>query len=329
MLTVLFSFAMAAWLSTLHNLTGLREKARESQLAARARAARQADRFLVTPAIARAESDQLGENPTEVAPFTSDEMTKVQRYLFKKGRPAQHAEGRAEEEIRRVLSAQSYKAATNFRQSSSMLPGKVPIIDHLLVRMQSTPDWAKFLPALEALRYHRLPDIERLPHVKEITLGESTEGEVSQALEYLKAKVKDTEKKFGICLLGADTESISVLKGSHQSLTSAPPGTAHEFKVARPGDRAEALPVLMMVGHIGWQIHVHLPVACLLDNERGNILVITPGKLQNGVISFFKELKYLTGVGIGKDIEEFLQVIQALYGKDLSNRLHPTIPSAR
>jgi hypothetical protein len=143
-------------------------------------------------------------------------------------------------------------------------------------------------------------------------------------LEYLKAKVKDTEKKFGICLLGADTDSISVLKGSHQSLTPAPPGTALEFKVARPGDCAEALPVLMMVGHIGWQIHIHLPVACLLDNERENMLVITPGKLQNGVI-FFKELKYLTGVGIGKDIEEFLQVIQALYGKDQSNRLHPTM----
>jgi hypothetical protein len=127
-------------LSTLYNLTGLREKALELQLATRARAARQNDRFLVTPAISQTVPDQLGENSTEVAPFTSNEMTKVQRYLFKKGRLAQHAEGRAEEEIRRVLSAQSYKAATNFRQASSMLPRKPPIINHLLRKMQSTLD---------------------------------------------------------------------------------------------------------------------------------------------------------------------------------------------
>ena len=69
---------------------------------------------------------------------------------------------------------------------------------------------------------------------------------------------------------------------------------------------------------MGWQIHVKLPIDATIDASGRKIFTLVPGVLQKGVTSFFKAMGTLTGVGITKDLEEFCELTQRLYGVDLS-----------
>ena len=303
----------------------LRTQARESQLRARARSVREEDSFLVTPA--RFGISPRPDDPTAVIPMTTTEAELLQQELFLKGITYRHLseekgkdEGSSEREIRCVLIAQRPWGGTQFRRAdaASMLPGGAPLIDHLLVRLESTPDWARNLPAVEMLRArHRLPDMSNLPTVKELTLGVSSDRDVKDVMQFMQNMIAATTSKFGICQLGTAVQSLRVARSDIDILYASKPGQPRSFRVVTPGEPAENLPVRLMFGHVGWQIHIRLPV----KREEYN-LCLTPGELQEGIPTIVSKMYYCVGIGITEEFERWFKVVEALYGRILS-RLCP------
>ena len=138
------------------------------------------------------------------------------------------------------------------------------------------------------------------------------------AMEFLKASMKLTKNLFYMCLLAGDTESVGVVTEDYDTLLEDEVRTSYTFRVAKSREPATPLPVVLMVGHVGWQIHVRLPIDATTDASGRKIFTMVPGVLQKGVTSFFKAMGTLTGVGITKDLEEFCELTQRLYGVDLS-----------
>ena len=200
------------------------------------------------------------------------------------------------------------------------LPGGAPLVDHLHARLEQLPDWRCLQPALKKLSNHRLPDLDHPASQREFMLGVTSEAHVQAAVEYLKASMKLTKNLFCMCLLAGDTESIGIVAEDYDIILEDEVQTSYTFRVAKSGESATPLPVVMMVGHVGWQVHVKLPITATSDASGHKILTMDPGELQNGAASFFKAMGILTGVGITKDLEEFFDLTQRLYGVDLSKK---------
>ena len=126
----------------------------------------------------------------------------------------------------------------------------------------------------------------------------------------------EMENLFCMCLLAGDTESVGVVAEDYDTLLEDELQTSYTFRVAKSRESATPLPVVLMVGHVGWQVHVKLLITATIDASSRKIFTLVPGVLQKGVPSFFKAMGILTGVGITKDLEEFFDLTQRLYGVD-------------
>jgi hypothetical protein len=249
------------------------------------------------------------------------EFEEVLRELSRRVPRRSSEEGHSEYEARSVLDAQSCCGMTVFTvkkiASSAFLPAGVPLLDHLYWRLEFAPEWSCLKDPVDLLRNHRLPDRHGQYSVMEFTLGRSDDIRVHAALEYLKSKKLETERRFIICQLAADTESISIVKSGVRDILREKPGETRRVRVAAKGERGEPLPVLFMVGHVGWHIHVKIPTVDEWDERGRRHLRIEPGKLQEKVFAFFREIGMVTGIKVREDLEEFFEVVKALYGSDL------------
>ena len=133
--------------------------------------------------------------------------------------------------------------------------------------------------------------------------------------------MKLTKNLFIMCLLAGDTESIGIVPSDYDQLCEDELRTSYTFRVAKGQEPAKPLPVVLMVGHVGWQVHVKLPLTATTDASGRKIFTMVPGKLQKGVSPFFKAAGILTGVGISKDLEEFCDLVQRLYGVNLLKKM--------
>ena len=300
----------------------LAELARLAQLKARARHASPKDSFLVTPANSSSESS-ADADPVAVQPLSDTDLKLAQTKLFMRGSsfPKQHQypEGRSEEVVRRVLGAQSPRCVTQLpdQVGSGSLPGNAPIIDHLFVRVAASPDWHELTPAIELLRQHRCPNLEALPLVQEITLGKSSDAEVLAAKDFFRTQVKETEEKFMICPLAVDVRSIRVAEGSSFTVTNDEVKPLSFRIVGGSEEAAELMPVRLIVGHIGWQLHVRLPWDLSVD-EGHSLLSMSPMELQPQAATLFKELERLVGIhNMQMDLRKFFMIIEVTFRQNI------------
>ncbi len=99
-------------------------------------------------------------------------------------------------------------------------------------------------------------------------MGESTDEDFREAGKWLARKHKATKAKYGFCLPALDVECLSIRLATGCNLPDL------EFEmlsnddgkvvapIAMPGDKGNILklPVLLMYGGVGWQLHLRIPV---------------------------------------------------------------------
>ena len=308
----------------VHN-NELEDRAMLAQLAARSRVAVPKDCFLLTTAPRNTAED----DPVAVLALTSQEEAEAQYQIRKNSSYGSENEPPSEKEARRTFSAQQPHAVTRFKTDratySSYLPGGAPLIDHLFVRVNITPDWACLMKPIELLRRHRIPDMKELPNVEEFTLGETEEQRVNEILEYLLARLKDTKRDYIVRLSAADTESVSIAEDGLLKIYHGEVGQTHLLTVAESGESGDPLPVVLMIGHVDWQINIRLPTHQIMGPRGRKQLQIVPGKIQEKALEFFMQVDHLTGVDVNSDLERFFKVVKALYGENLWDFTFPAI----
>ena len=312
-------FQMASNQQSSHTSADLAHRARSSQDEARRRPARPEDSFLVDEVLSRPSPGQ----PNGVLPFSNSLHGAVCGFLKAK-QARESGEGPHESEIRRVLSAQKPTESRRFQigsvSASDTLPGRAPLVDHLYVRAMADPDWRFIDPALMVARNNRCPSLTQPPLIRELTLGQSTPAEVDEAISFLKTKCKDVRRVFFFCQLAGDVEAISIPQAQWADIKSRVPGETVHLDLAASGESGHKLPVRFMFGHVGWEIHLRLPILEGADPDYPKRLSISPGELQPGVQKLIEAAGSLAGVNIGADISEFNEVIRAFYCTQLNFR---------
>lgn len=323
-----------------------------AQLSARGRPVLETDRFLMSPIPAH----KPAGGSTSCLPLDPDCEKSITASLLAKVpvRPDENPHARY---IRRILSAQAPGVATQFpitglKDKASLvsarvqalpsasggrkpqgsedisdlfLPGGAPILDHLVVRMRSSPDWAQYLEGAEYIQHHRLPNLDSLVEVWEITLGETSEDLIDHYIQLVREAIDKTRAKFGTCLLAADTESITTIKAAGPDHFPLLEDGSVLMPVPQRGQPGEPIPVRLMIGHLTWAVHIRLPIEEVLT-DTGTALKIIPGELQANVNELLSLMPNLVGVGVEKDIKRFTKLIKALYDLDDDQSLYQCLP---
>jgi hypothetical protein len=195
----------------------------------------------------------------------------------------------------------------------------VPLCDHLTayaLKINST-DWGCMLPALHLAQANRIPRFGGPPDVMEITLGESSEEDINRAIAFVEERSKATAATFGSCLLAADVECMSVPKSDWDGAGHFPPLSNCVFRSSQSKEKSYQLAVKFMVGHLGWELDIRLPISTSRLSDSSNEHIISAGRLQANIHTLTESLGTLCGVGIAKDIEAFNEAVTVLFGEPL------------
>jgi hypothetical protein len=335
MLSTFFIGRMGVSNIELVSTDDLYEVAHAAQLAARNREATPVDTFLMTPSTTIPSPDQ----PTSALPFTSSlEGAVVDLLGARSGRRS--GEGFSEGIIRRVLGSQRCDCATAFEvsrreaariatgeimdpshltfSSSALLPGGAPLVDHLRVRLNATPDWQVLRDQVDALTVRRLPDTRHEPQVMEITIGETSAPEVSTLLASTRELIARVKGEWGWCLLAADAEMVMACPDFSIPTPGKDVNSPFRLRLTKTGEKGgKPFPVRFMLGHVGWALHLRLHATGLHEGGR-RILVIQPGVLQPELLAFLREVPYFCGVGVSQDLLSFSNLLSGMYGKSAS-----------
>jgi len=305
-------------------------KARDHQRAARAKEASPSFAFLLTP-------DTCGDTPFSQVVHLSGKKDKPKLLQkLQKDSKAGHGRGASEKEVMRVFAVQSPSRPTirtvGKFNTSQHLPGGVPVVDHLMARIQDSPDWTGLVPVVEDLRNSRLPDCKGLKNFKELTLGVSTPEQWRDALAFMNENLdRDKISPFPFCAV--DTESVQVSKTwsrdddeemedallrnlkktmlarrKYRTLTVIP------RKYSRPEETKGELVVRLTIGGRGWMVTIRLPTEEEWLGEDQFIHLRLDTKLTQEVEDFFRAIPCAVGVGITKDFVSWARLLHTLWG---------------
>jgi len=264
---------------------------------------------------------EIGDGPNTVLPWTRESVDDALN-IFASGADTSSPAGRFNSLAEAVYSKQRPDSITSFtlhsgESSLCLLPSQLPLVDHLLAWVEKNPDFVDLIPTVNRIRTRRLPGVEDVKSVFEITIGESSVHQIQSATEYV-CKSKQLECAAGaIDVTSMDTESLSVLwtrVGGFEQLRSNLANNEGNvtFELARRGEGATALPVLLMVGGVHWSLHVRLPISYHQKGNRTEIM-ISKGSYCLKLEELFRAVGCSFGRGAAHDYHKWILVVTAIW----------------
>jgi len=224
-----------------------------------------------------------------------------------------------------ILDAQNPASVTKFEIrdviSDHLLPNGIPLLDHAIGAFATQPGWGKPNKVLKSLCKLRVSSQKSLLEIREIVVGQSTKKDYREAAEWIELKHKETREKYGFCLPALDVENLQL---------ELPPYLANwedvrmelmlsdvvDTEVAKPRPDCSPsklmLPVLLMYGSIGLQLHVRLLVSYHGPKEELHVQIHPAGGSIGFVSLQMKKFLPAVGAGIEEDIRNFISAVYAL-----------------
>ena len=241
--------------------------------------------------------------------------------------------------VQRILRAQNPKSVSHFKvsrvNSSEVLPGGMPILDHAIAALSFKPEWNRTVGILKLFAKMRVPDPDQLPEFRELVIGSSSPDDFKEAESWIDAKHKETVEKYGFCIPALDVECIGIVlnKCEHnwddittnmtldQQITGAVDGPGTE------GVSRFHFPVLLMYGGIGWQLHLRIQVVYETKDQVTYITINEAFVDQASLQSLFSRLLPMVGTGVKDDITSFLRAVNCVSSLSLTrDDLPPGVP---
>jgi hypothetical protein len=289
--------------------------AKSAQFRTRDRDAVAEDSFLVTPV-----AETHPAHPNGTRPLTGKHVNGVMSSLAKLARGGK-SHGRSENVIRKTLEPQHPDSITVISDPfpvTESLPGGTAVIDHLAVRAREEPGWSVLVPPIEEIRQHRIPPAGEAYNVVEVIVGISSSDHIKTVTQQVLDKKRGYENRFHFCCLAGDTESILIpTKVMDQLVDTRRPVTFPRPQPFAGGSGQEQFTVKLMIGHVGWAVHICIPVKSSVQDGR-QFLTISPGTLQPELQELIDACGHLVGVGIHDDIGAFNFTLRSLFGATLS-----------
>jgi hypothetical protein len=238
----------------------------------------------------------------------------------------------------KILKAQNPASVSKFRisgtESSELLPGEAPILDHAIAALSSSPGWENTLKTLKKFTKLRVPDPDRLPDVMELVIGNCTRDDILKAIRWIDFKHEETKDELGFCIPALDVENIAVAFDAGKEWSDLTTDVLLHQKLKgvidgfHPNNSAKCnFPVLLMYGSVGWQLHIRILVNYERVGQRTQITVPEATVDEELLAELFGHFLPPVGTGIENDIDSFLQAINCVcYTKLTSKQLPKGIP---
>jgi hypothetical protein len=237
-----------------------------------------------------------------------------------------------------IMSSQQADKTTSFNidgvRSVDLLPGGVPVIDHLAAFFNTVRGFGDLKEPLELIRKARIPSPEQVEatEVREIVLGVSTGQDMRDAAAWMYQKTLETRETYnGLAVLAADVEDISfpiteevsnkqvLLESIHRALKSGrEPFRMHQLPRPKYDCTLVSFPVLFMYGAIGWQLHLRINVSYHIkgwgDKQTTEVSFVGGDLPFEEYRELIAQLEPATGTGIVKDYQDFFYAVEGVFG---------------
>jgi len=302
------------------------DTALRAQENARARSQFNSDSILIS------KSSDTFQSACGVQLLNHDQM---RRDLTKKLAAHSSGVGRQEREGARlaiqVFTSQSSSRLTEFNingvSHTQLLPGGIPIIDHLAAYVTSNPGFSGLQETIEHIRNNRVPSVEQLKtiKIKELVLGIASARQLREATEWVKERILETRERFGgLTICAADVEDIAIPITGRVHDTTSLMGAIHEETNSLwlrqlpnpPGTRTVSCPVLFMFGSIDWQLHLRIHVSYHKDDKRTDVALHKGEIPAEEYGELMSAIGPAVGTGVTSDYASFFGIVAALYNED-------------
>ena len=263
-------------------------------------------------------------HPTDVSSVNSDTYKReIQSCLYAKykhGKFSKDAKD-ADTKIQKALRVQQPDLVTSFKltgvDSTELLPGGIPVIDHLIAFLDPQPAWQETCGVLKLISKERITYPTGLPDIQELEVGVSTPTQFEEMGKWLDQKHQENKYLYGFCLPALDVECLGlILTNSNDSWTGIKEEMMLTEKVYAKvdGPRLEKatrfnFPVLMMYGGIGWQLHIRIAVNYI---RNGNSLFVEIPRMEaetEVMAELFSHFLPAVGTGVKEDIASFVKAL--------------------
>jgi hypothetical protein len=235
----------------------------------------------------------------------------------------------AEAKVQKILRTQTPEAVSEFQlgkmHSSELLPGGLPVLDHTIAFLSTQPAWEKATDVLKSFSKLRTSHPDSLPEIRELVLGEAKPSDYEEVGNWLIEKHQETSYKYGLCVPALDVEEIGVVLNPEtrdwdRIRTKLLLNEEVIGQVKGPGlDKAPRfnVPILLMYGSVGWQLHLRLPVKYQEKDDSIQVTFTETFVEQSTLTELFKLFRPAVGTGVQKDIEAFIQAVNSINTLDL------------
>ncbi len=241
----------------------------------------------------------------------------------------------ADTKAQKILRVQRPEAVTVFKvgdtTSNELLPGGIPVIDHLIAFLEPQPGWKKTNDVLKSFSKARITSPDALPEIVELQVGISTPTQFKEVGDWIDIMHRENEEQYGFCMPAVDVEHLGlILEGSSDNwrqikdefmLSERLRAMVHSSKLKTP--KRFSFPVLLMYGGIGWQVHLRIPVTYHPDGPDLHVEIEEQYIESDVLVKFLSHLRPAVGVGIKKDVEEFIKAVNAVCNTKLETKHIP------
>ncbi len=149
-------------------------------------------------------------------------------------------------------------------------------------------------------------------------MGKSSEEQYIQAADWVDTKQWAGAEQYRCMMAACYTESLEVLREAHISNWQ---GFLDDLEIAdecvylykNPGGKPRVqMPVLFMCGSYNWQLHVRLDTTYVMKNGK-SAFQISKGEVPREFSQLMSKCHSAVGQDVTKDMEEFFQVVRAMF----------------
>ena len=209
------------------------------------------------------------------------------------------------------------------------MPAGAPLIDFLAVATDQEASWKYPRPSKirqyqenRGLTYNILKEVE----VREVTIGLSSEDEVSRAKEWMLDQFRRDQKDFPSGVISMDVEEAKLTRydelrllgtlcipektkpaESRLSLQNSVPSSSSLSEK----DRWRQVPVRLMIGNgISWVLMIRVNI-----NKENGVYQITKQTVSSSILDLIRTIPVCTGLGVRSDVKDVEKFYSDLSGE--------------
>jgi len=151
---------------------------------------------------------------------------------------------------------------------------------------------------------------------KEITIGVSSDEEVSEAIAFFNSRYAKDQAQCPTGVISFDCEDLHIDNKDYSQLPTHLTGKPVVFRCPRKGVPAKMLPVRAILGGLSWTLSIRTNILTEKDEDGEKVHTVYNSRIQKELAEFMQNLPTATGCAVRNDIPSWEGYMKTLGYKD-------------